>query len=207
MAHPMNRHQRLLAVSEASHQMRTTFAHVHDDGFVQKEVSDYNQHAPIVSATPDQDVQFMQAYERACNDLLVANPMDELQRQLHDLAGLLHPGLEDKTRHVRTPSAWPGNPPVGTPLPLPASFTAQSATKPSSRSVRKPASTIDYRGNHQAPTDGPSMDWLEESFPDFYEHPEYYLDYATDASDRVANRQTTRAIKKARGYISISELP
>jgi DNA topoisomerase IB len=196
----MNRHQRLLAVSEASYQTRKKYADLYDDRFPQKEVSDYNEHSPIVSATPEINVEFMQRYERAYSDLMAANQLGELVRQLNSLAELLQPGTETKVRHVRTPSAWPGSPPVGTPLPLPASFTAQSATKPSSRSVRKPASTIDYRGNHQAPTDGPSMDWLEESFPDFYEHPEYYLDYATDASDRVANRQTTRAIKKARGY-------
>lgn len=59
--------------------------------------------------------------------------------------------VETKMRHVRTPSAWPGNPPVGTPLPLPPGFgdgmdaVTSPSPKPRSRngasgssSARKP---------------------------------------------------------------------
>ena len=73
---------------------------------------------------------------------LAPDQLDDIHRALEGLTGVLGSGtksLEFKVRHVRTPSAWPGNPPVGTPLPLPASFTSPSAPKPA-RSVRKPAS-------------------------------------------------------------------
>lgn len=73
---------------------------------------------------------------------LAPDQLDDIHRALEGLTGVLGSGtksLEFKVRHVRDPSAWPGNPPVGTPLPLPASFTSPSAPKPA-RSVRKPAS-------------------------------------------------------------------
>lgn len=37
--------------------------------------------------------------------------------------------VETKMRHVRTPSAWPGNPPVGTPLPLPNGESLKSRAR------------------------------------------------------------------------------
>jgi DNA topoisomerase IB len=43
---------------------------------------------------------------------------------------------EDKMRHVRDPSAWPGNPPVGTPLPLGPEW---SNAKPARSVAKKPA--------------------------------------------------------------------
>lgn len=74
---------------------------------------------------------------------LAPDQLDDIHRALEGLTGVLGSGtksLEFKVRHVRTPSAWPGNPPIGTPLPLPASFTAPSAPKPSSKPARKATS-------------------------------------------------------------------
>ena len=114
---------------------------------------------------------------------LAPDQLDDIHRALEGLTGVLGSGtksLEFKVRHVRTPSAWPGNPPVGTPLPLGPEWTNEKPDKPTTSSPKRTRREKMFDGYHPATDE----ERAEFKIPPGWTNPHVADDLST-AIDRV----------------------